>query len=166
MKRLIVWLVQLPLLVWYVIRVIGNQRRALLEWLRNLYPELFHPKTWKDWWKPPPFPDWWFAISKNKDRPWYFVLKCPVIAHGINFGLPFTAFRWVFPFLFEKLLGLGLQPMSVVHAAMASVVVVFAGQLQAADKLMDETRIGYDARNVIWRTAIAAMYGGVVLLWA
>jgi hypothetical protein len=136
----------------------------LLEWLRKLYPELFHPKTWKDWWKPPPFPDWWFALKKNAGRPWYFVFKCPVIAHGINFAVPFTMFRWVLPLL-AGAVGLAFEPMTVIHAAIASVVVVFAGQLQAADKLMDGTKIGYNARNVIWRTVIAAMYGAVVLLW-
>jgi hypothetical protein len=133
----------------------------LLDWLRNLYPELFHPKTWEKALVPPPFPDWWFALTKNAGRPWYFIVKSPVIAHGINFGIPFAAFRWAFPFLFGWL---GLQPMGVVHAVIASVVVVFAGQLQAADKLMDGTRIGYNARNVIWRTLIAVGYGIIAVI--
>jgi hypothetical protein len=135
-----------------------------MNWLRNLYPEAVHPGAWEKA-LIPPSPDWWFAISKNRGRPWYYVLKSPVIAHSFNFWLSFSIFRWVLPFLswlLSQVTGWPqLAPMTVTHAAIAGVAVVFAGQLQAWDKLGPG---GYNARNVIWRTMIAVLWAVLVVL--
>jgi hypothetical protein len=113
--------------------------------LRKLYPELFNKRVWHKWWKLPPW-DWWIG----RDRTYAHWLKVPLVAHTIN---------WLWPYGLARLVGIDSWP-----AWFVAVVAVFAGQLQAFDKLNKGTEIGYDVRNVLWRTVIAGVVGSAILL--
>ena len=114
----------------------------------------FNPKIWVNWWKPPPFPDWWFAISKNAGRPWSYIFKSPILAHTIGMAVPFG-------------IALAIPGCSLWGAWAVGVAIVFKGQLQKADALISEDwskTPGYDIRNIICRSLIAAVPWGVICL--
>jgi hypothetical protein len=120
-------------------------RKGYWMMLRKLYPELFNKRVWQNWWKPPPF-DWWIG----RDRDYAHWLKVPLVAHAINwlvFALP----------------GLALG-MTRFEAYAYGVLAVFAGQLQAFDKLNKGHIFGYDIRNVLYRTVIAVIVGALIVV--
>jgi hypothetical protein len=105
-----------------------------------------NPYVWRNWWKPPHL-TWWYFPSGSPPipPPWYYYLKCPLIAHTIGVGIPVLIAAPFCSDLGAWLIGVG---------------VVFKGQLQKADALFPR---GYNVRNVLYRTVIAAVVGAVIL---